>query len=102
LGGVEGVIVATPEIHSYELTENVDYVLLCCDGIFDVLTNDEVNDIIWETVRFHQLHYDDTSADHLGRCLNDCVNNLLKRSLLQDSEDNVTAILVAYRNLLEV
>lgn len=84
----------------------MDYALLGCDGIFDVLTNEEVNEIIWETVRYHKESIVEKKGrkrgnDDLAICLNDCVNNLLMRSLIQNSEDNVTVILVAFKNLLD-
>lgn len=83
----------------------MDYALLGCDGIFDVLTNEEVNEVIWETVRFHKERFlkegKKAMSERLAVCLNDCVNNVLKRSLIQNSEDNVTVILVAFRNLFE-
>lgn len=104
LGGKKGVIVPTPEITTFPFTNNIDYVMLACDGVFDVLTNEEVNEIIWETVDFYKnnkKHQDSKSSDLFGMCLNDCVNNVLKRSLIQNSEDNVTIILVAFRNFLD-
>jgi serine/threonine protein phosphatase PrpC len=95
-----GIVVADPEITMFPYTTDLDYVLLGCDGIFDALTNEEVNEIIWETVEQYKglsskLH----NAYQL--CLNDCVNNVLKKSLIQNSEDNVTVILVVFRNLFE-
>ena len=103
LGGIKGVIVPTPEITTFPFTPNTDYALLACDGVFDVLTNEEVNEIIWETVDYYKNNKKGGkgTGDLLGMCLNDCVNNVLKRSLIQNSEDNVTIILVAFRNFLE-
>lgn len=96
----------TPEITIFNYSDDIDYALLGCDGIFDVLTNEEVNEIIWETVRYHKdklgkKRMGKKGNDNLAICLNDCVNNLLMRSLIQNSEDNVTVILVAFKNLLD-
>jgi serine/threonine protein phosphatase PrpC len=104
LGGLKGVIVPTPEITTFPITANLDYALLACDGVFDVLTNEEINEIIWETVDYYKSNRKGTNAkpeEYLGMCLNDCVNNILKRSLIQNSEDNVTIILVAFRRFLD-
>ena len=35
-----------------------------------------------------------------GRILEECVNNVLKRALIHQSEDNVTVIMVCFKNLL--
>lgn len=34
------------------------------------------------------------------KILNECVNNVLKRALIHKSADNVTAIMVCFKNLL--
>jgi serine/threonine protein phosphatase PrpC len=107
LGGIRGVISPEPEVTVFEYSEDIDYILLGCDGIFDELSNDEVNRVIWETVDFYKEKALDTlertgeEFDYLGICLNDCVNNVLKKSMIENSEDNVTAILVAFKNLLK-
>ena len=49
-------MVATPEITIFELEGNVDWVLLGCDGIFDVLSNEEINEMVWETIRYHRAN----------------------------------------------
>lgn len=88
----------------FPITPNLDYALLACDGVFDVLTNEEINEIIWETVDYYKSNRKGTNVkpeEYLGMCLNDCVNNILKRSLIQNSEDNVTIILVAFRRFLD-
>lgn len=94
------MITAEPEITTFNWSPDLDYVFLACDGIFDALTNEEVNSVIWETVE-HYKNQKNKSQSSYQACLNDCVNNVLKKALLQHSEDNVTAILVVFRNLFE-
>lgn len=105
LGGLKGVVVAEPEITVFPCDSNIDYVLLGCDGIYDALTNEEVNEVVWETIEFYKAEKMGIKGQNLdlllGQCLGDCVNNILKKSLVQNSEDNVTAIIVVFRNLLE-
>ena len=100
LGGLKHVISCEPEVHVVPFTPELDYVLLGCDGIFDTLTNEEVNSIIWETINYYR-DVKGLSKSTLGECLNDCVNNVLKKSLIQHSEDNVTVIFIAFRDLFE-
>ena len=87
-----------PEITCIDWDESYDYVLLACDGVFDVLSNDEVNDIIWETIQFYKNQYSkgrlSMSAKIKEECLDSCVNNILKMSMIDKSEDNITVILV--------
>ena len=101
LGGVPGVVSPEPEIMTLPFSEDLDYAFLACDGVFDVLTNEEVNDVIWETIDYYKEKLNDGSNDLFGLCLNDCVNNVLKKSMLQNSEDNITVIFIAFKNFLK-
>lgn len=98
LGGMRGVVSSEPEVQVVPYTDDLDYVLLACDGVFDALTNEEVNAVIWETIDQHQEA--GLTRESLADCLNACVNNVLKKALINQSEDNVTAILVVFRDLL--
>ena len=62
------------------------------------MENDEVNDTIWETVNYYKENQN-SIPDAYTKCLCDCVNNVLKKSLLSQSEDNVTVILVTFKDL---
>jgi protein phosphatase 2C family protein 2/3 len=99
LGGIKNVISCEPEIHVIPHSAELDYVLLGCDGIFDTLTNEEVNAIIWETINYYR-EVKGLNKDSLQDCLGECVNNVLKKSLINQSEDNVTVILVLFRALI--
>jgi protein phosphatase 2C family protein 2/3 len=38
-GGNPNVVIATPEIKSFRITKDHDFIVLGCDGIFDKLSN---------------------------------------------------------------
>jgi len=42
-GGNPNVIIATPEIRSFRITQECDYLLIASDGVWDKLTNKEVS-----------------------------------------------------------
>ena len=46
LGGKPGVISAEPDIFSVDLTPDIDFVLLCCDGVYDRLEVEDVSKIV--------------------------------------------------------
>lgn len=48
-GGNPKAIVCTPEIRSVVISEEDDFIILGCDGIYDKLSNEEVIDIVWDT-----------------------------------------------------
>lgn len=101
LGGKRGVVIADPEISSHAIESDDDFVLLASDGIFDTMTNQEIVDTVWETLRHHKATGINPMRDY-EKVLGECVSNVMKRALIQNSEDNVTVMLVCFRNLLEV
>lgn len=46
LGGKPGVISAEPDIFSFDLLPEIDFVLLCCDGVYDRLEVQDVTRIV--------------------------------------------------------
>ena len=53
LGGIKGVVVPDPEVQIIEQKSENDWVLIGCDGVFDVLSNEEIGDIVWQTIEFY-------------------------------------------------
>lgn len=106
LGGIPGVVSPIPEITTLKYNKDIDFIFIACDGIFDALTNDEVNDVVWETVRSFKEKVNKGEEmmreGLLKECLSECVNNVLKKSMIEGSEDNVTIILVVLSDLLDV
>ena len=58
-GGNPKVVVATPDIYSFKVRKNHDFIILGCDGIFDKLTNEDVLNCGWFTV-----HNDKANSVH--------------------------------------
>jgi hypothetical protein len=96
LGGNPQVLISTPEITSFKINKNSDFIILGCDGIFDKLTNTEVVQSIWAMSQPGSMG--SGIFDHSGRC----VDNLLKNSLARASLDNLTSILICFENFKNV
>lgn len=47
-GGREGVVIAEPEIKTFKIKPEYDYIILGSDGIFDKLSNKNINEVVWE------------------------------------------------------
>ena len=45
-GGMKGVVVALPDITEIELNDEFNFIVIGCDGIFDVLSNEELLECI--------------------------------------------------------
>lgn len=46
-----GIVTCEPEVHEMEL-DDIDFVFLGCDGVYDSLSNKEIVDTIWGTLRY--------------------------------------------------
>jgi len=72
-------------------------MILACDGIFDFLSNEDVSLIVRESVQ----KWKPLGTDKIGECVDDIVRNILKYAMREGSDDNLTAIIVLFRNILE-
>ncbi len=57
-GGNPKVLIAVPEIKSFKIKEEYDFIVIGCDGIFDKLSSKEVIKYIWRSSNDH--HNNDT------------------------------------------
>jgi len=74
-----------PEIQVHHLNETDRFLILACDGLWDVTSNDEMAE--WTTGLLQQQHGNDTD---LGRVC----EQLLDLCYGRDSQDNMTIVLV--------
>ena len=100
-GGKKGVIVPNPDINEIELNHEFDFMVIGCDGIFDVLSNEELFDI-WNIVlnennnknkinnieKNNEINIDDLCGDFAGL--------IIKSALAKNSFDNVSCIVIVF------
>ena len=93
-GGMKGVVVALPDITEIELNEEYNFIVLGCDGIFDVLSNDELLECIQIVLREKKMteFIDDENVHEL---CGDFAAMIIKCALAKDSFDNVSCIVIA-------
>ena len=90
----EQAIICIPEIQVYPKA-NVDYLILACDGVFDVMSNDEVGKFVVSKVA------DMSSGDSLDcEVLPAVGDDLLKHCLDKGSTDNMSVMIVAFNTRL--
>lgn len=92
-GGNE-VIVADPEIRVFDVTDDMDYIMLACDGIFDKMTNKEVTQIVWEGVM-------ENKTKNVHKHCGIAVDRVLRTSVAKKTMDNITVVFVAFKNFEE-
>ena len=98
-GGNPNVIICEPEIYYYDLKkENIDFLILGCDGIYDQMSNKEVLDCAWMVIKEKEniiVKESKNIHNHSGLI----VDLIIKSSLARKSFDNVTCLFVALKDL---
>lgn len=85
----EQIVSAEPEVEETEITEDWDFLLLACDGIWDVLSNQQVADFITARIG-RNLQPEQICEELMDRCLApDCQVGGL-------GCDNMTVVLVCF------
>ena len=100
-------MISKPEVTTLKLTNEYDFIVLACilfleilhfsisqlgDGIFDVLSNEEIAEIVWSIVKSKK-------AKTLHEAMKMAVEAIIKEAMLKKSLDNVTAIIICLSNL---
>lgn len=87
------ILTAAPEIKSLQLTPADDFIVMCCDGIWDILTSQQCVDFIYQRIGKEPLvRIAEALCDH---CLAPDVTSREGRGC-----DNMTALIVALKHPL--
>ena len=113
LGGIPNVIIPEPDIYVFDFyKDNIDYFILGCDGIFDRLKSTEVfecvNVILNKSKELLEknIKYNNSFNTNYDRKINmnticgNIVDLILRASMIRKSYDNVTCVIVAFKDLL--
>jgi protein phosphatase 2C family protein 2/3 len=96
LGGIPGVVIAKPEVKSFKLSRKYDFILMASDGIFDTLSNSDVIRTIWNAFNSPKIS---SMTFHLA--CSESAKAVLEESLARRSLDNVTAVLIVFKSMLD-
>ena len=113
LGGIPNIISPEPDIYVFDFyKDDIDYFILGCDGIYDRLKSSEVfkcaniiinksRELLEKNIEYN--NYFNTYYDKIINMHTTCgniVDMILRMSMLRKSYDNVTCIMVAFKDLL--
>eukprot|EP00826_Nyctotherus_ovalis_P002647 TRINITY_DN10533_c0_g1_i6.p2 TRINITY_DN10533_c0_g1~~TRINITY_DN10533_c0_g1_i6.p2 ORF type:complete len:277 (-),score=57.92 TRINITY_DN10533_c0_g1_i6:154-984(-) len=90
-GGNPKVVVATPDIISFKVTSEHDFVVIGSDGIFDQLSNEDVVQCVWNST------VQEKTANIHQQC-GAAVDCIMKNALARRSLDNISAAVIAFRH----
>ncbi|EZA50918.1 hypothetical protein DMN91_012806 [Ooceraea biroi] len=97
----EQIVTAFPEVQEFSITEEWEFVVLACDGIWDVMTNEEVVEFVRTRLAQTKLGGDGESCQNASVHPEEICEELLNRCLAPDALmgtgcDNMTVILVCF------
>jgi serine/threonine protein phosphatase PrpC len=84
-------IVSIPDIYRYELNTGDKFMVMACDGLWDVLSNQEVVDFILEELDKLKKN---KSTNGIGK--NNIARTLAEYAIQKGSYDNITIILIFF------
>ena len=90
-GGKKNVVVSTPDIVEFELNDQYNFLVISCDGVFDVLSNMEILECIKIVLKINK-----NKKRKINEICGDCASMIMKSSLVKGSFDNVSCIVVAF------
>ena len=88
------IIIFTPEINSFKIESEHDFLVLGSDGIFDKLENREVINLAWKAVDENKQKFEDENI-----LCGLSAELILKGAICKRTLDNVTVIMICFKNL---
>ena len=113
LGGNPNVIVPLPDIFCFDLEkDDIDFFILGCDGIYDQLYSKDVFKCAWMVINnnlelYKKKDNENCFKGNYGDQINmnttsgNIVDFILKASMIRKSFDNVTCLMISFKNFFE-
>jgi len=117
LGGNPNVLIPLPDIYVFDLEkDDIDFFILGCDGIYDQLSSKEILECAWMVINNNisflkkKLEGKNIENEFKGMYGNDInmhttsgniVDFILKASMIRKSFDNVTCLIISFKNFFE-
>jgi protein phosphatase 1B len=88
-GPTEQLVSPEPEITAYDRHSQDQFIVLACDGVWDVMTNEDLNTYIQHRLRV---------SEDLSKVCNEVVDNCLYKG----SRDNMSIVLIAFEGAPQI
>ena len=104
-GGNPKCIVAEPDVFTVAIDEELDFILIGSDGIFDrVSTEDTVQAVIdearlkTEAMKVSTRHHGQCSFEHVAQVVGDAVDKVMLLAMELESMDNLSVVIISFKN----
>ena len=96
LTGIKELIISTPDIIEIDINSKIDFIFIGCDGIYNKLSNKEITEIIFSSVKLCI-----TSNVPYSQMLQVIGSNIISKAIDKGSRDNLSLIILVMNNLYE-
>ena len=93
-GGNRMVVMALPDITEIELNDEYNFIIIGCDGIYDVLKNEEILECINFVIKERKMN-EFINDEDVHKLCGDFASMIIKAALAKDSFDNLSCIVIA-------
>ena len=90
-GGKKNVVIALPDITELELNDEYNFIVIGCDGIFDVLSNIEILECIKIVIKINK-----NKNKKMNELCGDFAAMIIKSALEKESFDNLSCIVIVF------
>ncbi len=94
-GGIHDEIISTPDIYIIDISSNIDFIIMGCDGIYDNLSNFDIIDSAWFTIN----HVAKERKYDINLISLDICNMIIKNAMDKLSSDNLSVIVITFEGL---
>lgn len=113
-GGNPKCVIPTPEIKSFKIRNNYDFIILACDGVFEKMDNKQVMNAAWDAARVDYVNDDVVRKNIDPNALKSpnpislhqkaglVVDKVLHECVFSKTLDNITAVMIAFDNFEKV
>ena len=93
-GGNPQVIIPLPDVFIFDLQkDDIDFIILGCDGIYDQLSNEEILDVGWT------IFLNDELGNNINEKSGNIIDFILKASMARKSFDNITSVIIVLKDI---
>lgn len=90
LGGNPMCVIPVPELSKFTIEEDTDFMVIACDGVFDVLSNEDVVGRIWRVLREENRNLEELAEI--------ATQEIIDFAMEKESTDNLTVVVVLFKN----
>ena len=102
-GGNPNVVISSPDIFVYDLNkDDIDFLILGCDGIFDQLSSDEVINCAWMIYNNKDNNILVSQCKDIHNQSGLIVDLIMKSALVRKSFDNVTCLFISFKEIWNI